>query len=588
MQLFGTQKFKLDRERSGIFTADVKNLDPKYKDQALALADEALEYKLTLLTANMYMDYARTGNRKRFEDHYHERRRRLGNLIVGALYGGTEKYIDKIVDIAWAICEETSWVIPAHNVSRGYVYSGRALADTTDEVLEVDLFSASTAATLSMLYRFFKDEIGAATDGVLPERIEYEIERRIFKPYQAREMRWQFGFINNWVPWIISNILLCAGVFVLDKTKMMSIISRSMFYLDRFVATYGGDCGCNEGASYWNAAIASLFDACETLVDISGGELDYTHSEFMRRACRFIVDMNIDPETMLFVNFADCGPYLTNISGKMVCRMGVCTGDATLVAFGKKILEKYDVLDTGNGIEFFIYRNIKNLFRAEYATDGDASPENAFYGDLNIAVLRAGDFVAVLKGGHNAESHNHNDIGNFVFYADKKPIIIDSGPMEYSRDTFSGNRYGIWTNQSSYHNLPDIGGVMQQAGREYAADAFDSDGGTASVSYGGAYPVKAVLMRTVTLDEGGLTVFDSAETDGDVTYHFMTHIKPRLTENGATLDGIKVEFSSNGGVYVDSIDLSQSPQQQRYWKNTELYRINVKAKTLTTKFSKIN
>ena len=588
MQLFGTQKFKLDREMSGIFCPKLEDLDPKYKEQALALADEALEYKLILLTANMYMDYAKTGNRKRFEDHYHERRRRLGNLIVGALYGGCEKYIDKMVDIAWAICEETSWVIPAHNVSRGYVYGGRALADTTDEVIEVDLFSASTAATLSMLYHFFKSEIGAATDGVLPERIEYEIERRIIKPYQMREMRWQFGFINNWVPWIISNILLCTGVFVHDTQKKMSIISRSMFYLDRFVETYGDDCGCNEGASYWNAAIASLFDACETLVDISGGELDFTHGDFMRRACRFIVDMNIDPETMLFVNFADCGPYLTNISGKMVCRMGKCTGDGTLVAFGKKVLEKYDVLETGNGIEFFMYRNIKNLFRAEYNADGDALPKNAFYGDLNIAVLRAGDYVAVLKGGHNAESHNHNDIGNFVFYADKKPIIIDSGPMEYRRETFNAKRYKIWTNQSSYHNLPDIGGVMQEAGREYAADGFSADGNTASVSYGGAYPIKAVCRRTITLDDHGLVVFDETETDGDVTYHFLTHIKPTATQNGVMLDNVNVEFSSNDGIYVDSIDISQSPQQQRMWNGTELYRINVKAKKLTTKLSKIN
>ncbi|MBO4353329.1 MAG: heparinase II/III family protein [Clostridia bacterium] len=588
MQLFGTKKFTLDREQTGIFAADVKNVDPKYKDQALELADAALKYELAPLTASLYMSYARTGERAPYENPYHERRRRLANLIVGSLYAGTEKYIDKIVDIAWAICEETTWVIPPHNVTRGYVYGGRSLADTTDEFFEVDLFAAATAAVLSATCLFFKKEIDEATDGVLSERIGYEIERRIIKPFQTREMRWESNFINNWVPWIISNILLCVGVFVGDVRKKMSLVSRSMFYLDRFVGTYGDDCGCNEGASYWNAAIASLFDACETLADLSGGELDFTHSEFMRRACRFIVDMNIDPETMLFVNFADCGPRLSNISGKMLCRMGAATGDGTLLAFGKKVLENFDTLDKGNGLHFFIYRNIKNLFRAEYEGGGDLTPANAAYNDLNIAVVRAGDYVAVLKGGHNAESHNHNDVGSFVFYADKKPVLIDPGSLEYRRDTFNANRYKIWTNQSSYHNLPDVGGVMEKEGREYAADGFALEGSTARVSYGKAYPVKAVCLRTITLDESGLTVSDTAEAEGEVTYHFITHIKPEINGNVATLGNIAVKFSSNGGVSVDTVDISSSPMQTRIWNGTELYRINVKAKTLITKISKIN
>src|SRR6185369_12944547 len=80
----------------------------------------------------------------------------------------------------------------------------------------------------------------------------------------------------------------------------------------------------------------------------------------------------------------------------------------------------------------------------------------------------AGLYLAA-QGGHNAESHNHNDVGNFIVYADGEPAIVDVGVETYSAQTFSSRRYEIWTMQSAYHNLPTIDGVMQGAGRQFAA-----------------------------------------------------------------------------------------------------------------------
>src|SRR5437868_14155296 len=53
-------------------------------------------------------------------------------------------------------------------------------------------------------------------------------------------------------------------------------------------------------------------------------------------------------------------------------------------------------------------------------------------------------------GGHNAQSHNHNDVGNFIVYGDGKPVLIDVGVETYSAKTFSPQRYEIWTMQSAY------------------------------------------------------------------------------------------------------------------------------------------
>jgi hypothetical protein len=79
-----------------------------------------------------------------------------------------------------------------------------------------------------------------------------------------------------------------------------------------------------------------------------------------------------------------------------------------------------------------------------------------------------GLFVAA-KGGHNGESHNHNDIGSFIVGLDGRPVLIDAGVEEYTKKTFSAQRYEIWTMQSAYHNLPIFNGQQQCPGEEFAA-----------------------------------------------------------------------------------------------------------------------
>ena len=78
-------------------------------------------------------------------------------------------------------------------------------------------------------------------------------------------------------------------------------------------------------------------------------------------------------------------------------------------------------------------------------------------------------FICAAQAGNNGKSHNHNDVGNFLVYADGMPAIIDVGVETYTAKTFSAQRYEIWTMQSAYHNCPTIDGVMQSAGPQFAA-----------------------------------------------------------------------------------------------------------------------
>lgn len=117
-----------------------------------------------------------------------------------------------------------------------------------------------------------------------------------------------------------------------------------------------------------------------------------------------------------------------------------------------------------------------------------------------------GLFLAA-KGGHNAESHNHNDVGYFIVALDGHPVLIDVGVETYSRKTFSDQRYEIWTMQSNYHNLPLIDGIGQAPGLAFAAQDVSAtvqpDRAEITMDLSGAYPEASGArrwLRTVCLE----------------------------------------------------------------------------------------
>ncbi|MFH1568343.1 MAG: heparinase II/III family protein [Gemmatimonadota bacterium] len=121
----------------------------------------------------------------------------------------------------------------------------------------------------------------------------------------------------------------------------------------------------------------------------------------------------------------------------------------------------------------------------------------------------AAGFCVAAKGGHNAESHNHNDVGTFIAFVDGEPVLVDAGVETYTARTFSAERYQIWTMQSAFHNLPTPGEAMQREGEAFAAAGVEWRGDEAEarldLDIAGAYPPEAGLAswrRTVLLRRG--------------------------------------------------------------------------------------
>jgi hypothetical protein len=132
-----------------------------------------------------------------------------------------------------------------------------------------------------------------------------------------------------------------------------------------------------------------------------------------------------------------------------------------------------------------------------------------------------------LKGGHNAEHHNHNDVGSYVVVVGDRPVLLDPGAETYTARTFSARRYDSKLLNSFGHPVPVVAGQLQRTGREAQAKVLRADftdrADTLELDVTSAYAVPDLmaLRRTFIYSRegaGSLTVTDRVEFKGPQTF----------------------------------------------------------------------
>ena len=488
------------------------------------------------LSAVRYMEFRRDGDRVRYETPYFQRRKQLGTLVTAECVEGRGRFLDDCLNGIWAICEETSWVLPAHNGS------GQALPDMHHP--EIDLFAAETAALLAWTHYLLAPALDDAAP-LVSARLHHEITTRIITPYLTRYFPWHGGnggFVNNWNPWCNSNCLLAVLLEEEDPALRAKGMKLCLALLENFLGVYHPDGGCDEGPGYWAQAGGSLFDCLELVAQATAGRLDYFDRPLVREIGRFIARAHISGN--YFINFADA-PARLSPPADLICRYGERIGDGDLQALGRAL-----ATPAMEWVNFSRY--LPRIFRWEARDARDETPP--FPRDVwmpGIAVMAARErggsdagLYLAAKGGHNDESHNHNDIGQFIVYLDGRPILMDPGVGVYTRQTFSPQRYDLWTMQSAYHNLPTVRGVQQSPGRDFAARAVayvaDDAAAALTLDIAGAYPAEAGLRqwaRTSRLLRGGnaaVEIIDdfALESPGEITLHLLTACTPEAVAPG--------------------------------------------------------
>jgi len=237
------------------------------------------------------------------------------------------------------------------------------------------------------------------------------------------------------------------------------------------------------------------------------------------------------------------------------------------------------------------YGLLHDIFRTTPSTGDGYYPIHSWLWKTGVMSARefegsAKGFFVSAKAGNNLESHNHNDIGNFVVYVNGKPLFIDIGTEEYSVKTFSPDRYDIWYIRSDYHNCFQLDGINQLDGGDYyARDVSCAQDGNISSIYmelKNAYPKEAGIKkwnRSITLNrqERAIIVNDFFKLDRERSFdrYLITPVKPEITSWGLKLmmddERIEVQLSDECEIIIEEIPMRES-RLRRNWGEM-LYRI---------------
>ena len=484
----------------------IQALPDSVKDNLIKQAEKAIAYNWPSLPASLYLDYKLTGTRVNYENLQNERRKILSNLVAGELIQDKGKYIPQIVNGLWLILEESTWVAPAHIVVQK---EGADLANIENPY--IDLNASKTALTVAAIYGVLAPKL-ANYSKVINRRILYELNRRIFEPYLKYDNFWWMGFkgnsVNNWNTYVNANCLQAALFVLAPGDQLDALTVKLLKSTDNFINQYPEDGGCDEGPSYWDMAGGRLIWLMTTLNQASDHKLNWNDKELIHKIGAYTYKMQIADRYV--VNFADAfSKYGQN--PESVYQYGVMFNDEKLKNYAAFLFNSENKQVSSNDVSDFLA--ISNLYQDLKSTPAKAPyPLYAALPDLQVfnARQKAGDpqgLFFAAKGGSNAESHNHNDIGNFIVYSNGKPVLIDVGVGVYTSKTFSSKRYELWNVQSQWHNCPTINGVQQHDGKQYVAANFrfnnTSNLATVSMDIANAYPAAAAVEkwnRTITLN----------------------------------------------------------------------------------------
>ena len=567
-------------------------------------ADEYYNRTCPEITATDYMKLVRCGNRSQYEEKYFERRHKLNSLVAALYYDinvnnhSYDEIIDAVINLIWAICEESSWCLPAHNT---YIRDSAQiiLPDTNKPVL--DLFACETGATLSMVYYTLKDKLDIISP-LICERILYEVNKRITEPYINSHFWWMGNndeIMCNWTVWCTQNVLLCS--FMLPNNNRRAIFEKACYSIDCFLKDYGDDGCCDEGPQYYRHAGLCLFGCLDILNQITDNAFITLYSnDKIRNIAEYIV--NIHACGKYYINYADSSPlagsltvreYLFAINCKLPTMISLAVND-----YKESVKDK--TLFKDESVKLNLYYRIQTIYHSEEILNAlDIKAENEkdiYYESVGIGIMRSPDYTISIKAGNNGDSHNHNDTGSIIIYKGTDPIMVDVGPLTYSQKTFSDKRYEIWTLQSGYHNLPTIDGYDQINGKQYGAgqvivslSKVTPSERFISMNIEKAYPSIKTLdkhnityNRKISINSAGdtVTLTDSLSVTPDkisngVILNFITMHKPEVDETKQLINIGSADVSYTGAEFTEVEPLDTSDARLRKSWPHNLYRIRL-------------
>lgn len=581
--------------------AKLKEIPEDVKKTLIDAADRSLKGHWPILKVTDFLKFKTEGDRVEYETIYFSFRSKLNKLLIGELIDQKGKYLPEIANGLWLISEESTWALPAHMILQKERDAG--LPDPDETI--IDLFSGETAALVSWTKFLFRDQLDAISP-MLIKRLNYELNRRIVIPYLTRsDFIWQ-GLsepkhkMNNWNIWINTNILLTSMLAIDDQNTYRQLIEKTIQSADNFVNSYPADGGCDEGPGYWGNAGGKLIEFINLLTTVSGNKLNFADNQRMHNIASYIYKIQIADNW--YVDFADAHATINPDPAKIYIA-STLFHDERLKQFSGYLYRQSDFdkeIYGSDNINDFI-NNLESDQALRKITPKAPMLQENWLPDLQVLTMRQieGDKQGLFlgaKAGNNGESHNHNDVGSFLIYAEGQPVLIDPGTARYTKQTFSPDRYKLWVYNSQWHNCPTINGFQQKAGIAYTADNVSytrkQKKAIFSMNLAHAYPEDAGINywnRSLIFDQSNGVIslneaYNLKELKEPFVLNFISAIPARLENKGSVLlEGgnfsgtLRLKFDPDLFEFMEEDKLIDDPVMSVWGK--KIYHITLRSKS---------
>ena len=530
----------------------------KYVDELWSYwKNEGEAFEIKALPYSKWKLFWETGDRGLYEEEYFKRRYFVEHVtILSLIYPEETVFVEKLSDVLFAILDEYTWCLPAHQGQR----------DKNDNS-RVDLFASETGFYLALIDTLLGDRL----DPLIRDRIRVEVKRRIFDTILGCENYgwWEKG-TNNWTAVCTGSV---GGAMMLLAPELVdeNMVERLVRSMRGFLSGFAADGVCTEGCGYWAYGVSFFVQFADMLKSFTDGRVDLFKEDKVRAIATFPQKMFLSGKAA--VSFADANLTLEYTMGVMH-RLKTEFPDDVLI-----YSPEYGSYDIGCG------RLSIRLFGAIWQQDeyynnpADATACFEEYAEnTQWLTKRTESYGFAAKAGHNAEMHNHNDVGSFIFAKGGRQLIMDLGAGVYTRQYFSPEKYSIFEPSSRSHCVPVIGGKYQFVGREAAATNVEYSKGHFTMDIAGAYPdgVAKSVVRSFEMSDKTVTLTDVFDVSNgtSVTERFVSLVEPEAVSDGVIAFGecrfswqgdatvsVSTEETHNGTCYIVDFALGEGTKE---------------------------
>lgn len=463
---------------------------------------------------SLYLHLNKTNVRLPGEKMMDARFQYLFKLTLAECLENKQRYVPAIEQALISLCRQKPWSIPAHD---------RELHNFNGTDYSVDLVVATSGNGIAQCVYMLDDKLSPEVKA----RVQCAFQEKVFRPVMRGLERnrpfWWFTATNNWNSVCLAGVTGAALTLIPDREERAYFVAAAEKYNVYGMKGYAEDGYCSEGVGYYNYGFRAYILLREEVCRATNGEIDFFNTPKFVQVARF--GRGIQMYHGLCPAYSDC-----KLGAKVDEFINIYCDNA--LGLGQSA-EKYDFPATGHNNNLSLY--LIQLFphqawklKADAGTtrllDQVADPLHSFFDKAGILIARPAQgstcrMAVSVKGGSNAENHNHNDVGSYVVSLGDELMAGDQGgPYSYPGDYFTGQALEKYPIKGSYgHPVPVIDGKRQFESRQARGiieqKRFTTAVDTLAIDMTSAYAVPQLekLTRTFRYDRTGNGSFSVAD-----------------------------------------------------------------------------